>query len=367
MTTPLVVVSRFLPDPAGPASARLLHGFATGARLLGRDLRVWSWWPGEAPGTLPPWVRWEPLAPESTWRLKARALLRPRSDVLAHAFRVPADVIAVAEEPLSAPVVARHPRSVVTVHYAVGLDRQAVGAPLTAAHWQDRRAERAATRRVRLTTAYSSRVAAALEGAGAGVVPAAVEIPARLPVVDAPVAACVADWSWPPNRIALDRLRAAWPLVRAALPAAELLLAGSGLPPGDVDGVTALGRVGDSSEVLGRAAALVFPVPPTSGPKVKVLEAMSLGVPVVTTPAGLEGIDVDPDAAVVVEQPATGWDPQAFATAVVGLLHDPVRRADLAARARAAVVARHAPEPAARARLAVIDAAFSPGGHGTTF
>ncbi len=352
---PVVVVSRFLPDPNGPASARLLHGFAVGARALGRDVRVLSWWPHPADPAPPSWVDWRPLPAEAWWRMKARALLRPRSDVAALHLELVADAVAVAEEPLSFAAVRRQPRSVLTVHYSPALDRRALGRPVSPGHLQDLRAERAATRGATVATTYSARVAQSLRRA-AVTVPAAIEVPAEpVPVVDEPVVALVADWAWPPNRQALSALLAAWPAVCAEVPGARLLLAGPG-EVGSAPGVRVLGRVPRSDEVLAQAAVVAFPVPPTSGPKVKVLEAAALGVPVVTTPAGVEGLDLDDGCAAIV---ADHRDAAALASTLVSLLRDPHRRAALAGAARAAVLRSHAPEPAARQRLAAIDAALA--------
>ena len=353
---PVVVVARSLPDPRGSAPARLLHGFAVGARRAGRDVSVWSWWPGPAPADgLPSWVRWDRLPPQSWPAMKARALLRPRSDVVTARWQVPDDAIAVAEDFLSFAAVRSHPASVSTLHYSTALDARAVG--WSPVRWQDFRAERAAAVRATVTTAYSARVAAALPGRPR-VVPCALEPPPRpLDPLEAPVAACVADWRWAPNQRALGHLLAAWPQVRRAVPGARLLLAGYGDPGiGAGTGVSWLGPVRDSTDVLAQAALLAFPCPPSSGPKVKVLEAASLGLPVVTTPAGVEGLHLGGDAVRVV---ADASDTDAYAAAVAGLLADPAARAGMAAAAHAAVRRWHAPETAAAARLAVIDEALA--------
>jgi glycosyltransferase involved in cell wall biosynthesis len=88
-------------------------------------------------------------------------------------------------------------------------------------------------------------------------------------------------------------------------------------------------------------ALLLYPAPRGSGMKVKVLEAMVCGVPVVTTPAGAEGIDPT-DGVVVCETP------EALVEASARLLADPQERARRGAAAREAFLARYAPEPATR-------------------
>ena len=355
VNAPVAVVSRYVPDPGGPAGSRLVHAFAEGAHQLGREVSVWSWWPFDEPSSLPPWARWEPLPTRSLLRVKGRALLRPRGDVATHDWELPEQAVLLAEDVLSAPAVAGRPWSAVTVHYLTALDRRALGG-LRLRDVQDVRSQRVAARAVACPTAYSHRVAATL-GRGVATVPAAIDLPTQpLPPVEEPVAACIADWSWPPNRLALGRLLAAWPLVRARLPAARLVLAGYGDPQvGTVPGVRVLGRVPDTTAVLADAAALVFPCPPTSGPKVKVMEAMSLGVPVVTTTAGAEGLQVQTDAYELVTDTA----PEPLAAAVVRVLGDAAARTEMGLRGRAQLAAAHAPVPAARARLAVIDAALA--------
>jgi glycosyltransferase involved in cell wall biosynthesis len=161
----------------------------------------------------------------------------------------------------------------------------------------------------------------------------------------------LADWRWPPNRWACDVLLAAWPHVRAQVPAARLKLAGPGdLSIGTMAGVDVLGPVAHSEDVLAEAAALAFPCPPSSGPKVKVIEALGAGLPVVTTEAGVEGVEAGGD---VVAEVAPA-DPEAFARALSAVLLDPSARAALADRAVAAMARTHAPRPAARTRVAVL-------------
>lgn len=348
---PIVVVSGTLPDPKGPAAARLLNGFVVGARMLGHDVSVWSFWPGAAPtAPLPDWVRWEPLPVESWVSLKARALLRPRSDVAIQRWRPPDEVVAVAEEFYGYSVVHRHPRSVAVIHYSTLLDARALG--WTAARVQDLRAECRAARAATVTVAYSQRVADTLPGRPHAV-PCGMVMPDEpLPIVDEPVAACLADWRWPPNRQALAWLLSAWPRVRQGIPGARLLVGGRGdAPLASGDGVDWLGAVPDSADVLAQAAVLAFPCPPSSGPKVKVLEAAALGLPVVTTPAGIEGLALDPSMTDIVDQPQ---DVQRLSDTLIAVLRDPERRAKRAAVARASVQRVHSAEAAAATRLSVI-------------
>jgi glycosyltransferase involved in cell wall biosynthesis len=254
----------------------------------------------------------------------------------------------VADDPPSFPAIGRATEAAVTFHFLTRLDARATGRR----HGEDvqhARMERTVAQRAARVLAYSPRVAAAL---GRGTfVPMALRVPERLALVDEPVAALVADWSWPPNRWALDRLLGAWPAVRAQVPAARLLLAGPGDPSiGTIAGVEVLGRVERSEDVLSQAAVLAFPCPPSSGPKVKVVEALGAGLPVVTTDSGIEGV-VTGGATVAAVAPA---DVDGFAASLAGALGDPAGRAALADTAVVAITAAHAPRPAARTRVAVL-------------
>ena len=341
----ITLVSWHLPDPDGSAAGRMLWAAAEGLRAEGQDVRTVSWRDDPPDRALPAYASWCAVPPEARWQTRGRALVRPRWD----AARLGLDPsgIGIAEEPTSFSAVAGFDRPVVSVHSAVRLEIR-VNGRATPWHLQQLRAERRATRTADTVLAYSERVAHVLQRRAA-VIPAAIPVPERpMAIIDAPVATLLADWRWPPNRVALTQLLEAWRETSAAVPGARLLLGGAGDPGiGTSAGVEWLGVVKDSADVLARSAVLAFPCPPSSGPKVKVLEAMALGLPVLTTPAGVEGIvDGEESAAVV-----TATE---FASTLTALLLDAPRRAALAAAGRAAVLTHHAPQPAARARLAAL-------------
>jgi glycosyltransferase involved in cell wall biosynthesis len=173
--------------------------------------------------------------------------------------------------------------------------------------------------------------------------------PEPLGFVEDPIAVMIADWSWPPNQAALRRLLDHWSMVREAVAGARLLVAGRGLTERvAIDGVEFVGEVAQARDVLSRAAVLAFPCPPTSGPKMKVLDALAWGLPVVTTVAGVEGIKLAAGTVAIADE--SGF----FAT-LVDVLRDPQRRALMAKAGRADVLASHRPEQAAAARLALIE------------
>jgi polysaccharide biosynthesis protein PslH len=89
------------------------------------------------------------------------------------------------------------------------------------------------------------------------------------------------------------------PLIRRSVPAAQFYIVGNG-PSAEVqqlsriEGVFVTGRVPDVRPYVAHATAGVAPMRIARGIQNKVLEAMSLGKPVVVTPGALEGIEAQP-------------------------------------------------------------------------
>jgi glycosyltransferase involved in cell wall biosynthesis len=348
----LAFVSRHSPRPEGTPNGRIFHALGEGLLAEGHEVEAISWAEDQPHDDLPPWCTWRPVPPEPKWRTKARALVRPRHDVGRIAWDLREGFVAVAEDPLSYPAVAGRRGATVVFNYLTKIDAPALRKP-TPRDWQDIRHEAYVIEHAPRVLAFSERVQRRL-GGGPTVVPMAYPVPAEpLPFVEEPVALLLANWEWPPNRVALTTMLDAWPAVRAAAPAAKLVLAGWGLDAlgiAEANGVEVLGSVARAVDALAHAAVLAFPCPPTSGPKVKVLEAVSYGLPVVTTPSGAEGLVLGPDEGAVVTGVAD------FAAALAALLNDPERRHRIGMTGRDAALAHHSPRAAARARVAAIEA-----------
>lgn len=131
---------------------------------------------------------------------------------------------------------------------------------------------------------------------------------------------------WRPNLEAVTWfLESVWPIVRRAVPGARFHLGGSNPPAGlsgrlHSEGVRFLGRVPHAREFFASGAAMVVPLLSGGGVRVKILEAMALGIPVVSTPLGASGIGAADGTQILL---ADG--PAQLAEACATLLLDPVR------------------------------------------
>ena len=209
-------------------------------------------------------------------------------------------------------------------------------------------AERAALRNHRYLVASSPVVAEELRGAAphAEVVLAPLTLdPSYYPIADLtgpPTAGLIGTASWPPTRRAMKRLiERVWPRVHRRLPEARLLLAGRRLDEflpdaGGIPGVQALGEVPSTSDFLRQLSVLLYPLDRGSGMKVKVLESIASGVPVVTTTVGAEGILAD--GGVVVED-----DDERLAALTVEVLTDDHGRRERGTAARRLFESRYTP------------------------
>lgn len=136
---------------------------------------------------------------------------------------------------------------------------------------------------------------------------------------------------------AMFLLREVWPLVASKCPDARLLFVGRN-PQRDLraahDGNTVIvtGTVSDVMTYYREAAVAVVPLRSGGGTRLKILEAMAAGVPVVSTTVGCEGLELVQDRDLIVADAA-----DAIATAVAQLLENPGLRSDMAAQARQTV------------------------------
>ncbi|MGE3175384.1 MAG: TIGR03087 family PEP-CTERM/XrtA system glycosyltransferase [Planctomycetota bacterium] len=116
-----------------------------------------------------------------------------------------------------------------------------------------------------------------------------------------------------------------WPRLRARFPQARLLIVGSRPVPAvralaALPGIEVTGRVPETPPFFDRAAVAIAPLRLARGVQNKVLEAMSMGLPVVSTPQAAQGLgEVSPTTL------RTAATVETTVGAIAGLLDDPER------------------------------------------
>lgn len=130
---------------------------------------------------------------------------------------------------------------------------------------------------------------------------------------------------WPPN---IDGvvwfIRDIYPHIRAQRPAAVFDVVGARPPheiaslSGNGSGVNVTGYVADPTQYLQNAGVMVVPLRSGGGMRVKILNALAQGLPIVTTTIGCEGIAVEHGRHLLVAD-----TPDDFARAVLLLLDNP--------------------------------------------
>jgi hypothetical protein len=197
-----------------------------------------------------------------------------------------------------------------------------------------------------LTTRIEDRARLLNPGARYWVVPFSLDANLYEPVAacDRPIVGLIGSMHWYPSKSAAERLiRNIWPLVHTAIPTGELRVAGwnarqalSHIPTDE--GITIIENVAHPREFFSTISVMVYAPRRGSGCKVKVMEAMAYGVPVVTTWEGREGLDVEDGVHCLVRE--TDED---IADAVVRLLRDAELRRKLRRAGRELIETRYAP------------------------
>lgn len=128
------------------------------------------------------------------------------------------------------------------------------------------------------------------------------------------------------------------PLVRQRVPDICFTVTGS---TGDVDvsalmaqpGVRFTGYLPEMAHTVQSSWAVVVPLREGGGTRLKILEALAMGTPVVSTPKGAEGLNVHPGTDILIAD-----EPEAMADMICALLGDEALRTRLAQAGRQVVV-----------------------------
>lgn len=146
---------------------------------------------------------------------------------------------------------------------------------------------------------------------------------------------------YPNQECMIEFCRNTLPLLRAQRPGIKLLIVGAD-PAAQVrrlsaiPGVTVTGTVPDVRPYVQRSAVSVAPLNIARGTQNKILEAMAMGVPVVTSRIAAGGVD-----AVVGEHILVGSDPGEYCQAILKVLADPGERQRLSLAGRARILSHH--------------------------
>jgi len=176
---------------------------------------------------------------------------------------------------------------------------------------------------------------------------------APAPAFDAtqPMILYLATLSWQPNIEGVERfVSSVFPLVRKRAPDARLIIAGRGASPALQKRVEATesaefaGGIDDPESLYGTARIFVDATHSGGGTRLKVLNALARGVPVVASWQAAAGLDIVPGEHLIVAR-----NDQAMAEAIAHLMRDPVRWKVLSQNGRALIRARYVAEVAFRA------------------
>ncbi len=178
------------------------------------------------------------------------------------------------------------------------------------------------------------------------VIPIGVEAQEQIPLKRDPAACAilsVATMMYPPNVDAVIWFaREVYPLVQCAVAQTHFYVCGQRpvaaiqkLPQTN-PAITVTGYVPDVRPFVAQSACLVVPLRSGGGMRVKILEALAWGIPIVSTTVGYEGIDLIPGEHLLVAD-----TPHAFAEAVVSLLQDPALGLRLATAGRQRLLDRY--------------------------
>lgn len=134
---------------------------------------------------------------------------------------------------------------------------------------------------------------------------------------------------WEPNLEGLHWfIDNVYPLIKAKIPESTFHIGGKNAPKSFVDKCTSVGiklhqSIQDSARFFQSYAVMVAPLLSGSGTRVKILEALAVKTPMVTTTVGIEGIQFANNSVLIVD------DPISFSDSVVKLLQNTCNVSDL--------------------------------------
>jgi len=143
-----------------------------------------------------------------------------------------------------------------------------------------------------------------------------------------------ASMDWMPNEEAVDwLLTQVWGKVLKQVPGAKLVLAGKGMPERfkkqATSSILVKEQVDNSADFYGTYDIMLVPLWSGSGLRIKLVEGLAYGKPIITTSIGAEGIPYTQGKDLLIAD-----TPEAFAEAIVSVLAEPLKKQALQANAR---------------------------------
>lgn len=146
----------------------------------------------------------------------------------------------------------------------------------------------------------------------------------------------VSGMNWFPNRDAVlymcDHI---WPLLKEAVPESTWTIVGAS-PPSRIkelaakdDKVVVTGFVDDVRPYMKRAETYLCPMRDGGGTRLKILDALSMGMPIVGTTMAFEGIDIEPERHALVAD-----TPEQFVEQILRIQTDDLLRSEIGKEAR---------------------------------
>jgi len=125
-------------------------------------------------------------------------------------------------------------------------------------------------------------------------------------------------------------VREVFPLILKKVPDANLIITGdhANLPLPDMRNITLSGYVDDIKSLIASCNVSIAPIWSGGGTRLKILEAMAIGTPVVATSKGAEGLLVQDGKQILIAD-----QPEKFAEHVIKILTDKELRDSLSANA----------------------------------
>ena len=143
---------------------------------------------------------------------------------------------------------------------------------------------------------------------------------------------------WPPNAEGiLWFAKQVFPQVKAEAPEAVLTVVGKSPPAGlDGEGIEVTGYVTDLMPYLAETAVFIVPLHAGGGMRVKILDAWSWGLPIVSTTIGAEGIETQPEQNILIADTAS-----AFVQAVIRVIREPALAQQLSQAGRQTIIDKY--------------------------